>query len=198
MAQTISLVCDWCDLLGMPNVPAVRTRIIALDGPQRRIDVCGRCDVSLESFVELYSRGQDLPIEPAKQLRKPVARTRDRQLIGAADQPSLPEESAQSVPEQKEHKELFVICPLPHGQTGEPKRVRYEHRGNHADMVHHVKIWDVVWEDPDRILTEPCEAHKGCLANGVKFTTVRGRNAHVNSAPLERVDSDLEKAGSEG
>src|SRR2546423_1068068 len=163
----------------------VRTRIIALDGPQRRIDVCGRCDVSLESFVELYSRGQDLPTEPVKQMKKPVVRTRGTQLP-ASDQPSLPGESEQPASGQKE---LFVVCPLPHGQTGKPKRVRYEHRGNHADMVHHVKIWDILWEDPAQILTEPCEAHKECIANGVKFTTVRGRNAHVKSAPLEPIDA---------
>ncbi|MCQ4082817.1 hypothetical protein NGB36_19965 [Streptomyces sp. RB6PN25] len=186
MAQTISLVCDWCDMLGMPNVPAVRTRIIALDGPQRRIDVCGRCDVSLESFAELYTRGQDLPTEPATTSKRPVARNRAGQLA-ANGQPAQP---AQPVPPEEEdgaaRKELFVVCPLPHGQAGDPKRVRYEHRGNHADMVHHAKIWDILWEDPDEILTEPCEAHKECLANGLKFTTVRGRNAHVNTAPLDK------------
>jgi hypothetical protein len=179
MAQTINVVCDWCDILGMPDVPAVRTRLIALDGPPRRVDVCRRCDVGLESFVELYSRGQDLPSEPVKPVKKPVSGPKASEL----DTPVEAETAAV-------RKDLFVICPLSHGQGGEAKRVRYEHRGNHADLVHQAKIWDIAWADPDGILTEPCGAHKECLAGGLKFTTARGRSAHVNSCPLPRIDAD--------
>ncbi|WP_037577751.1 hypothetical protein [Phaeacidiphilus oryzae] len=90
MAQdvTISLWCDWCDLLGLERVPARHQHELALDGPVRRVDLCDRCHLQLEPFLELYKeRGQQVE-QPKK---KALARKRPK-----------PEPQLVSVPQQQQ------------------------------------------------------------------------------------------------
>jgi hypothetical protein len=95
MAQdvTISLWCDWCDLLGLERVPARHQHELALDGPVRRVDLCDRCHLQLEPLFVLYKeRGQQVeqPKKKALARKRPkpqpelVSMPQQQQLGGAA------------------------------------------------------------------------------------------------------------------
>ncbi|WP_406290062.1 hypothetical protein [Embleya sp. NBC_00896] len=184
MAQHIALTCDWCDLFDLPDEPAVVSRVLALDGPPRTVDLCGRCDVELARLHALYDRGRDLPDEPRRDRAGGRARAGTEAVA-----PAGPEAGA-SVAEVR--PKPTVLCPLPHPSAdGGPLRVTYAHRGNHADMVHHgSRIWDIEWEDPDGILTNPCTEHEACSAHHLSFTTPKGLTAHINACPLPRLTSE--------
>jgi hypothetical protein len=181
MAQHIALTCDWCDLFDLPDEPAVVSRVLALDGPPRTVDLCGRCDVELARLRVLYDRGRDLPDDS----RRPAAARRS----------VTAEPTAASEPVAEDRPKPTVRCPLPHPSAdGGPLRVTYAHRGNHADMVHSARIWDIEWEDPDGILTSPCVAHEPCLEHHLSFTTPKGLTAHINACPLPRIDAASDSA----
>jgi hypothetical protein len=178
MAQdvTISVWCDWCDLLGMQRVPAVRTRVIAVDGPGRRVDICRRCDLLLADLEELYrSKGQELPLDAAQ---KAASKGEARELDGAAKPGSRERADKQ-----------YLVCPLPHkGPRSGPRRVAYADRDAHAAQVHDLRMWDVTWEDPDGILAVSCDAHQECRNSGLRFTSLRGKNNHIDKSSLRRID----------
>jgi len=182
MAQHIALTCDWCDLLGLSDEPAVSSRVFALDGAPRKIDLCARCDVDLDRLRPLYERGREIPDDRPKG----AASGRRGAAPGGASEVAPPEGRAVA-----QAPRPTVLCPLPHRSTGgEPMRVTYAHRGNHADMVHGAHIWDIAWGDPDGILTHPCTTHRACLENDLAFTSAKGLTAHINASPLPRVDTD--------
>jgi len=97
MAQdvTISIWCDWCDLLGLDRVPAHHQHVLALDGPPRRVDLCDRCHMELSSLHALYTeRGQEIEAPRGgkkKAVGRSAARPRPEAGEGAgAAQPELP------------------------------------------------------------------------------------------------------------
>ncbi|MGW1991400.1 hypothetical protein [Embleya sp. NPDC001921] len=207
MAQTIASICDWCDMYGILDVPAVTSHTLALDGPARRVDLCARCETALSDVVALYDRGQNLPD------------TRRREVVDAAiDQiddsgtvvaqagatesvrhPSAPEPQVTDARSASDEHSLpgsstgkpEVVCPLPHRSArGKPMAIAYAHRTSHADMVHDgAKVWDIRWGDPAGILTHRCTTHEPCMAQDVAFTTAKGLTAHINSCRLPRIDA---------
>jgi hypothetical protein len=202
MAQTITSVCDWCDLHGITDVPATTGHLLALDGPPRRVDVCPRCDTLLDDLAELYERGQDLPPAGPPASSRPAVRTRSvptDQAVGTARTgttrraiagPRTSPEDGDTTTSTGEPSPARVLCPLPHpGAGGGPTRVSYAGRSSHADVVHDAKVWEIRWEDPDDILRHPCIAHRECATGDLRFISAKGLKNHIAGCPLPRVDS---------
>ncbi|GCD96928.1 hypothetical protein [Embleya hyalina] len=201
MAQTIASVCDWCDMHGILDVPAITSHSLSLDGPARRVDLCARCEIALSDVAALYDRGQKLP-----EAHSGVAGFTGGVTEGSAtDAGSFPSVSDRDAPgagstdvrSAGEGRALGgsstgkpeVVCPLPHRSTrGGPMAIAYAHRTSHADMVHEgAKVWDIRWSDPAGILTHRCVVHEPCVARDVAFTTAKGLTAHINSCRLPRI-----------
>lgn len=78
MAQDLLItnLCDQCDLFGLPKQVATVMRTLAVDGPPKVYDLCGRCDAALEPFIQLYQeRGREAepPTPKVKQAASPKA-----------------------------------------------------------------------------------------------------------------------------
>jgi hypothetical protein len=211
MAQdvTITLWCDWCDLLGLEHVAASHSHTLALDGRHRRVDLCDRCHRALEPFAELYQeRGQQIEETDGRGRRK-TARSR-KAVSGGIDPGALPagpaeaEHATAAPPEPpRTNPEVHtrrggrvrdpdmpsLICPLEHPHSGaESMRINYAGRSSHADMVHDLHYTQIHWQDPDHILTVPCIVHQRCLDNEVSFTSRRGLTNHIATSNLPRLD----------
>lgn len=198
MAQYVAALCDWCDLLGIEEVPAEVKRTLALDGVLRRVDLCLRCDRALEPFADLYARGQELPPEqprrtnsrPAAKTNRPAVPEAVGQLAGGeagavptARNPGAGEPGPAGVRRggrARDTSKPSVLCPLDHpGSGGGPQRVNYAGRGSHADMVHGLRLTQIAWQDPDHILTASCTVHEQCRVHHVAFTTPAGLKNHI-------------------
>lgn len=188
MAQYIGVLCDWCAHLGIEDVPAAVQRILAVDGPPRRVDLCHRCDLALAPFLALYAVGQDLPDDDSSR----TARRRQRR--STEQEQRTPQRQKQKQEEQEEKSAVLhrggrvrddskasLVCPLDHPHSGGgPSRVSYSGRSGHADMVHGLHFTQIAWQDPDRILAFPCTVHTACRTNGVSFTRKTGLTNHLN------------------
>lgn len=188
----IIATCDPCDQDGYPNVMAIASHIISLDGKgEREIDVCVRDEVLFQRLAHVYEQA-GRPVRPpekapAKKKAKAVRTTKPKELEAPAPE-EPPKPPTEPMPKQ------YLLCPLPHGQDGAPKRIEYTSRGGHADMVHGLKLWEIEWEDPDRILKFTCPSHAECVKKGVGFTTKKGVGQHVRSCPLPRIDQGDDEA----
>jgi hypothetical protein len=197
LIQIVQDLCDDCAFNGIPDVPAFTEHIVAIDGGRpRRIQLCTRCDKAWKPFLTIYEQqGQDVvdPAKPAKRTSKSkpkaVKAAQPKELEAA---PATKEPAPKKPTEAK--KRLLVKCPLPHSSIGGvPKEVAYTDRGTHADMVHdHAKMWDIVWEDPYKILKHACDAHAECIKTGLSFTTERGLAQHRSACQLPRIDQGQE------
>ncbi|MFC5909228.1 hypothetical protein [Streptacidiphilus monticola] len=195
MAQYVGVLCDWCALLGIDDVPAATQRVIAVDGPPRRVDLCRRCDLALAAFTDLYDTGQDLPNDTAPRRRRaasaPVAARPASTPVEAAESA----EATERAPRRRggrvrDASKPSVVCPLDHPHSGGgPQRVSYQGRGSHADMVHGLHLTRITWEDPDGILRFPCEAHTACREHHVAFASKTGLTNHLNRYREPREDS---------
>ncbi|WP_037568906.1 hypothetical protein [Phaeacidiphilus oryzae] len=220
MAQdvTITLWCDWCDLLGLEHVAASHSHTLALDGQPRRVDLCERCHLALEPLEELYrERGQRIEESDGRGRRKSAGARRsvDPGSAPGALPPGLAEhrlatEAAPSKPRSnpevltrrggrvRDPDQPSLICPLehPHSGTGS-MRINYAGRSSHADMVHGLHYTQIHWQDPDHILTVPCRMHQRCLDNEISFTSRRGLTNHIATSNLPTLDGADEGDGAE-
>lgn len=176
MARTFiaQALCDLCDHLGLHNIPAHTPHVIKLDsGPLKEHDHCDRCEKAIAWFLD-YLRDHGQEVEPP--------------------QPKQPKTKTVHAPQPKELEKprQYVLCPLPHAaEHGQSKRVAYTDRGTHADIVHDgAKLWEITWEDPDNILTHPCDVHAECMKTHLAFSSARGLAQHRYSSPLPRIDHD--------
>lgn len=178
MARSVEITdtCDRCDLIGLAGVPAIARHVIAIDGPPKKFDLCPQHEHALRPYIVLYKeRGAGEEDEPRRQK--------------ALAAPQKAEDKKKSGKDKPAKEKLYVVCPLPHSSLGgKPKRVAYQGRSTHLDVVHEgKKLWDIEWEDPDGILTAPCRVHKECMETGLAFTSEKGVGVHVAACSLEKV-----------
>lgn len=178
-------ICDGCLHFDIPNVPAVvEYRLSINDGPRRKVQLCQRCDVVWEPLIEVVAKwGQDDPAPT----EEPKRSTKKKPKAVKAAEPKELEAVPTPAPEKPKQ---YLMCPLPHpSEGGGPKRVTYNDRQSHAEMLHHgAKIWDIAWEDPDHIITAHCDGHAECMKTGLGFTTKVGVAQHKRGCPLPRID----------
>ncbi|MFH9606799.1 hypothetical protein [Streptomyces sp. NPDC017448] len=164
--------CDQCRHEGLPVAQATAEHILAIDGPPKRFDFCPPHNHQLQPLIALYqAEGVDMDQRRPKQVESGKK----------AIEPSKTESPGKE----------YVLCPRDHVKGGKNIPIVYASRSSHANAQHDgVPIWDIKWGDPDGILIAPCEGHKECLKTGLAFTSERGRNRHLATAPLERIDNE--------
>lgn len=183
MARGIRYIdfCDWCRYLGIEEVIATITHVIAVP-PQmpREYDLCERCDRVLAPVIDfLHAEGKE--VEPPQSPRRPKT--------AAVDMPKAKElEEAASTAEEESIPKIW--CPLPHeSERGMGKFITYKTRGQHVKHVHDgLQIWDIEWMDPHKIMQVPCTSHAACKEKGVSFMNQHGLTTHVTKCPLPRLD----------
>lgn len=176
--------CDPCDYDEVDDVPAVTSHRISIDGaPEKELDFCVRDALTfreLQAVCEKLGRTVEPKVLPAKQLPR------------AAQQASSPE----SAEDEVDYRTAEIICPLPHNREGGlPQRILVGNRGSHCKDVHGgLKMWEVVWGDPDRVLSVPCRAHAQCITFGLSFISKKGLGQHTRNCDLPRIDREDEPA----
>lgn len=197
--------CDECEYIGIPEVPASASVVLAINGgPARRILLCARCEHDFAPLAELYrERGVDVEeVVERRQLGEKwhAKKPEPKELEQAPAQTASPIERVESAhakkkpkDKEKEHKEqVRIICPEPHQtESGGPKSIGYVYRTSHVDQCHKgMRIWDITWVYPKGLEVFPCTSHAECIKTGLSYTTPKGVSHHVKAAPLSRIDLD--------
>jgi hypothetical protein len=169
------LLCDPCLKHGIPSVPAVATHTISIDGgPVKALEFCMRDEVDFEEFFRLYQEAGRVVEVPKKKEPKATRKRKPKAIEPPKEAEQLP------IEDEAKQEPPTLICPKIHPSTGGPMRVKYSARGTHAKGVHEgAEVWDVLWEDPDGILTAFCREHAACRANNLGFTTGQGLKQHI-------------------
>lgn len=176
----------------------------------RNTDVCAVHDHFLRPIVDLYNGGQraELP-EPkatktpkapwvakkavastAPQLELPAGEPDSASAQDAADQPVAVRRgprrktSDKPLPPGKVHQ---VICPLDHKGGKGPVKMPYSNRKSHAAQVHKADQAEIVWGDPEGILTFPCTIHEVCVKTGFATSAANGLRVHQSGSRLKKI-----------
>jgi hypothetical protein len=188
MARVLRMTrfCDWCKLLDIGVVEADHERMLAVDGPPKRFELCSPHDRALKEVAVLY---QKFGIDPEEKPRRNVSAKKAIAAQAAQPEPEPDRGELTALAERSDAKPK-IFCPKSHPKEGgRGKFVSYVDRGSHADLVHDgMKIWEIEWEDPHGVMTAACTSHKECEAVGLRFISARGLGQHKRTCPLELVD----------
>lgn len=181
--------CDRHQLLGLGEVLAEGSIVLSLNGgPAQEYDLCSVCMVACQPVFELYQtpgrRPDEAQRKEARRRKKPVEAAPVKELP-AAETEAPPAKLGRAVTEyptssaKKSLGDAHVVCTEDHpAHGGGHAAVRYKTRGTHATAAHGKEIWAIRWEDPDGVLTVPCDEHRVCKESGLSFTSPQGLSQH--------------------